>query len=832
MVQVVHQILSSAAPGATVEVRFEATLSPSTDAAPSNNAPVAGDSQRTFLPTRSSTQQWWSISLEFLHTFPTRDLSPYSSASPPTSLPVPPFDTPFARALFGRLPLTITAGDAGSDQQSWTLQTRLPGTPAKGSMDDPSTLLGRRRASLDGVAGSEPSMDDLKRFAEMALKGLRVSLHSGEQSTFAKHLTTYLAGWGMDVSHVSLDGDDYGGSNHGSETAWNRGRRDPLARLDSGFATEGNSPNPPFGADSSKAAAPEPASPSPSANGDNPPSNLTIIDDDVTTLRRFLQSFRPTAPFPFPHTSHSMKRPQLANRRARSSPHVRQLHQLPNINSSHILVHFASLTNYKMIKEIVQDALATSKSSLPEVLVIPKPAGPRRIITALWTALKRPAVDPTLPPIATSPTSPGIQYWTPRLSPAIAKEQEFDFANAEATKDAVPGSTKVRTPPAYLAGTPGLGMPTGHPPSPLRKISDNQVSYFSCVAETMDGTTPSEGMVIQSPDGRAAIFFQPQTRGARATKDKALSKPMERDSDLPEDGEDEASPLGSPPNIGPVATPSDIGLGHPRRSSASSLSPLHESIGSVSTPAQTLDSFILAAQSRGVDAEDESSNGGESIARQATAAAAAVAAARPPPSRTPTAASSPRVGSSSGSSAAQRRLTNSSQSTPPMSPAPGSPNLQATAGGAARPRGPSAPSSPPTFHTRRALSSSFKPRRKPSRKPSIAIVPPINVLIVEGEDFRELLRALRNPLTSCVSFSTDNPINQTILSMFMKKKNIKYAVAKDGEEAVQKWKAGNFHLVLVRSLTAVTSHPYAHSLSLACPDGYPASRQGWNRGNA
>lgn len=43
----------------------------------------------------------------------------------------------------------------------------------------------------------------------------------------------------------------------------------------------------------------------------------------------------------------------------------------------------------------------------------------------------------------------------------------------------------------------------------------------------------------------------------------------------------------------------------------------------------------------------------------------------------------------------------------------------------------------------------------------------------------------------------DNPINQTILSMFMKKKGIKYAVAKDGEEAVQKWKAGDFHLVLV-----------------------------------
>ena len=37
----------------------------------------------------------------------------------------------------------------------------------------------------------------------------------------------------------------------------------------------------------------------------------------------------------------------------------------------------------------------------------------------------------------------------------------------------------------------------------------------------------------------------------------------------------------------------------------------------------------------------------------------------------------------------------------------------------------------------------------------------------------------------------------------MKKKGIKYAVAKDGEEAVQKWKTGNFHLVLVRLWCAV-----------------------------
>src|ERR1700683_3294666 len=45
---------------------------------------------------------------------------------------------------------------------------------------------------------------------------------------------------------------------------------------------------------------------------------------------------------------------------------------------------------------------------------------------------------------------------------------------------------------------------------------------------------------------------------------------------------------------------------------------------------------------------------------------------------------------------------------------------------------------------------------------------------------------------------SDNSINQTILSTFMKKKKIKYDVAKNGKEAVEKWWTGGFHIVLVR----------------------------------
>lgn len=40
-------------------------------------------------------------------------------------------------------------------------------------------------------------------------------------------------------------------------------------------------------------------------------------------------------------------------------------------------------------------------------------------------------------------------------------------------------------------------------------------------------------------------------------------------------------------------------------------------------------------------------------------------------------------------------------------------------------------------------------------------------------------------------------INQAILSTWMKKHKINFSVACDGKEAVEKWKGGGFHLILV-----------------------------------
>ena len=63
---------------------------------------------------------------------------------------------------------------------------------------------------------------------------------------------------------------------------------------------------------------------------------------------------------------------------------------------------------------------------------------------------------------------------------------------------------------------------------------------------------------------------------------------------------------------------------------------------------------------------------------------------------------------------------------------------------------------------------------KPETGTVLGVIPPINVLIVE-----------------------DNMINAQILEAFFRKRKLKYATAVNGKEAVEKWRQGGWHLVLV-----------------------------------
>lgn len=817
------------------------------------------DSQETTVPTRDSLQKWWTVSVEFLLTTPSRSPSPDETPGVrQSSLPLalPSFDSPTSRSLFSLLDLSMTTlsivKGPTSDNFAWNLAATLPAPrPVVSGLDESASVFERRKASLE-TPGTEPRIDELLAFVESALKGMKVELRAGERSTFAKHLTVYLAGWGMDVTHVSLDVPELGSNSSSNSPAatsvtgagemmWNHGRREVLGRYDSGFggtgasaSTAGDSTSPlsdrPLPAESTGSGLhsrvtsnPDMMTSSNSSSAGDPTSstavgNLIIIDDDISTLKRLLQAHRQPPPLSYAPTL-LKQRPQLSTRRTRSSTHVRPT--LPAIPSPSIIILFASLTHYKQIKDIVRDAIGSTRSTnLPEVLVIPKPAGPRRIITALWTALRRPSVDPSLTPIATSPAAPGVLYWTPRLSPALSSQQDFESVAAESVSNksdsgASGSAPRIRTPPCYFPGSVA-----GHPPSPLGKISDEQVSYFSCVAETMDGTSPSEGMVIQSPDGRPAIFFQPQPRNARVTSGRS-GKLCDDLLEAPEEEviEGVKTPPATPPiSRGAVSAPHEIGLGHGRRSSSSSAS----EIIAAGTPALTLDMYITAAKSR---------------AQSDTSSPEGSKAPNSPP---------PNIGlHRQGSNATRPPLPTSASARPALGPL-FSPRVR-NASGPLPSTGPPRVESP-VFSNNNGRSSPVvgivSPVRRFSgasglgrtrrntlrRSPVPSTVPPINVLIVEGSSLLPFLFFVaRSSLTalSLLCSRTDNPINQTILSMFMKKKGIKFAVANNGEEAVQKWKAGNFHLVLVcSSLSSTSAASDEASVNI---DGYSTARERWNR---
>ncbi|CCE85420.1 Piso0_005016 [Millerozyma farinosa CBS 7064] len=73
------------------------------------------------------------------------------------------------------------------------------------------------------------------------------------------------------------------------------------------------------------------------------------------------------------------------------------------------------------------------------------------------------------------------------------------------------------------------------------------------------------------------------------------------------------------------------------------------------------------------------------------------------------------------------------------------------------------------------LQSNLPKSSKEDNKPNTeALLPSISVLVVE-----------------------DNAINQAILGAFLRKHRISYQIAKNGQEAIDKWRSGGFHLVLM-----------------------------------
>ncbi len=345
----------------------------------------------------------------------------------------------------------------------------------------------------------EPTLEDLAQFVG-SLKGKKVFLYADAAGIFAQHLTSYLTSWGLDVSHSSSDSDTEGSDvanipsvEHPPIASESRGATSILQTLD-----EQDLP---------------PSTPqTPKAPNQLP--SFILIDDDISVLREHLRKFRVDLPHSF---QFSRKRPNLAaNHRPRSSPQVvRSIGHSSTPSSPRnaaVIVHFTSLANFKSVKGILQSVLGPNlgtTSRLPEVVVIPKPAGPRRVLTALHTAIVKPIVDPFFSPIATSPISPGLypaaSYFHQNLSPKSPTSRPSSSSPRGYSHQSM------RSPKAAVEPTPDAFT---LPPSPLGLTEG--MDYFAEAAEKM-GSSPSSGLVIQSPNGQpAGIFFHPpRARGSR-----------------------------------------------------------------------------------------------------------------------------------------------------------------------------------------------------------------------------------------------------------------------------------------------------------------------------
>ncbi|KAL1744622.1 hypothetical protein HDZ31DRAFT_38259 [Schizophyllum fasciatum] len=441
-------------------------------------------------------------SIEITHVYgpgfsetPSEDLDESLDDEPPRPCPV--FPTALHR-LLRHLDITFeqncdrldSSGPGHTSRVSFQLDRGMP-SPFPTPLPDVPGLEGDR-------AVAEPTLDELFRFIE-TLRGKKVSLYSDREGSFAHHLTSYLSAWGLDVSHMSDAPEEEGQASPSSQAD---AMNDPLA-----FAPQ-YSPQ---------------GSPTTEQQQINPqPASFVIIDDDVDVLRERLQLCRMQQCSPFA-PARTNKRPSLANNhRPRSSPAVNRIlgtagfaQQPPQ--PAVVFVHFTSLSNYKMVKDVMQSILSSYQGPPPEVMIIPKPAGPRRFLTALYNAVKKPVVDPMFAPIATSPMSPGVHmqhttYFTgaagpapggvpgPRASPTHVHRPSSSRASSDRTNRTMKDFADQTSHPV--------------PPSPLGMHDSND--YFPEKLLEAQGTKPSStGTIIQFTNGQTAgIYFDPKGKSA------------------------------------------------------------------------------------------------------------------------------------------------------------------------------------------------------------------------------------------------------------------------------------------------------------------------------
>lgn len=703
LTHVVRQIINTARHGDSIDLGLSVASSSSlgSNLSPSTERPSSSASGIS-SPIPIDEDETLHCTFEIHHHFhlpdvPTDDTTP-TNANPCNvpERPEPNFDSMLFRRLLLRCGASLSSQvpDGITSKRTYEVKLELQRGSPDAITAKSSAMSEQSHALLSGVRlGTEPSLEELTQFTE-TLRGKKVTLYASSTSSFAHHLTSYLTAWGLDVSHLSSEA-DVDGSPGANEA-----------------------PAPP----SRERGSQEPRVPSTNGTPRSAPSlSFVMIDDDVSVLRERLRKYRAEQPIPL--SLHSRKRPSLAaHHRPKSSPQVARTlgfgSQAPLQQIPVVIVHFTSLANYKLVKEIIQCDLASHSypACPPEVMIIPKPAGPRRFLTALHTAVTKPIVDPFFSPIATSPLSPGSHnspfFNLTQTSPKSPSSRPSNSSRSNSERSARSARDSTSEHHSHA------------PPSPLG-LADNMEYFPETQSPVRLGQTPSSGLVISSPDGQpTGIIFQPRAKSTKPIIPSPNSVAVERDK-----------PQFLLPSSERLRGTSSRRLSDSEQKkqgqSPLSFASLHSNVlGSASPPrreASPIEGFT-------------------------------------PISTTPKGKGKRATSPQADERAPSSPLSTPSRNAPPSSPvAPDTqPNVLARRPGR-RTTHDTKPSTPPA-----TLGKTGK------GQPDSSIIPPISVLIVD-----------------------DNPINQTILSTFMRRKKIKYDVAKNGEEAVQKWQNGGFHLILM-----------------------------------
>ncbi|CAO3651311.1 unnamed protein product [Cunninghamella echinulata] len=329
---------------------------------------------------------------------------------------------------------------------------------------------------------SEPTLKELIDFIEK-LKGKRMILYATERSIFAKHVTSCLASWNVDISHIPTSTIATIMTTHSSSSSITTSNLSPsLTAMSTGSTTTSIS----SATSSLPGAPPSMKTPTPATEEEHihsiPPTFL-LIDDDINTLDKLLQDYRnqhlqqqqqqqhqqqhqqhmsSTASItPSSSISLTSIQQELASNTSSSSSSTRKSRRQQKTMA---IIYFSYLKDYRRVREVIMQTVSIGIQP-PRVIIIPKPAGPRRFLTALHMGWYDSIIDPQFSPMATSPLNcPPHQHYA--AAQAMTSPASFLYST---------GSTAL-TPPTPNESIKRSSSPGG---STVSRHEESHLNYFS-----------------------------------------------------------------------------------------------------------------------------------------------------------------------------------------------------------------------------------------------------------------------------------------------------------------------------------------------------------------